>query len=94
MSKYKALKQERDEAVERAVEAERNSQLETLERERQMHADEVAALLRKHALEKTALLMQLNSLITHIELARSELDEALGDERKDESPEAVEAARS
>lgn len=44
MAKYKDLKRERDEAIERAVVAERNSQLETLERERATHREQIAAL--------------------------------------------------
>lgn len=45
MSKYAVLKQERDEAVERAVLAERNSQLERVREIEAAHAAERAELL-------------------------------------------------
>lgn len=45
MSKYAVLKQERDDAVERAVIAERNSQLERLRELEATHAAERAELL-------------------------------------------------
>ncbi len=44
MAKYKVLKEERDDALERAVLAERSSQLETLEAERAQHRVHVAGL--------------------------------------------------
>ena len=73
MAKYRALKQERDEAVERMLVAERNSKLEELERLKAVHAEELRVQAAQFQSRIDNLAAQRDALARKVAKARTAL---------------------
>lgn len=89
MAKYAALKQERDDAVERAVIAERNSQLERVRELESLHAAEMAELQDQVKRLEMALADTKRSFVSAVDDATRLLFRSVG-RRDDGRPEVTE----